>query len=176
MADAMPLVEKVGAVKAETELADHLRREVASLLNRDKLSFPGAQPISFAARHIRELQLQDYWICEKTDGMRYLMYFTRDNRGEEVHYLIDRRNDYYYVPGLHFPVQDDKTFQQFHTHTILDGELVEDTHPDGRTEVKYLVFDCLFVDNKDLMHRSLDKRLAYFKTFILAPYKELYKA
>lgn len=176
MAYPVPLIEKVGALKAEPGLADSLRREVASLLNRNQLSFPGAQPVSFARKHIQELQSQDYFLCEKTDGMRYLMYFTTDEAGEEIHYLIDRRNDYYYIRGLHFPLPEDPSFQRFHTHTILDGELVEDTYPDGRSEVKYLVFDCLFVDKKDLTHRTLDKRLAYFKDLVLKPFRKLYEA
>jgi len=71
---------------------------------------------------------------------------------------IDRRNDYYYVPSLHFPAPNDPTFQKFHIDTLIDGELVLDEEPDGNV-LRYLVFDCLVLDGKPLMHRSLDKRL-----------------
>ena len=73
---------------------------------------------------------------------------------------IDRRNDYYFVPALHFPVPKDPTFQRFHLDTLIDGELVLDEESNGKMVLKYLVFDCLVLDGKPLMHRTLDKRLA----------------
>lgn len=100
-----------------------------------------------------------YYLCEKSDGIRCLMYFSRDG-DKEIHYLIDRKNEYYYVPELHFPMQNDATFQAFHTDTIIDGELVLDTVPPGKKVLKYLVFDCLIIDGKSVMERTLDKRLA----------------
>lgn len=88
------------------------------------------------------------------------MYFTRDGE-KEAHYLIDRKNEYYYVPSLHFPLPSDPTFQQFHDRTIIDGELVLDKVPGtARRVLKYLVFDCLVIDGKSVMERTLDKRLA----------------
>ena len=38
-------------------------------------------------------------LCEKTDGLRCLLLCDED-QGKEVHYLIDRKNNYYYVPGM----------------------------------------------------------------------------
>lgn len=91
-----------------------------------------------------------------------------------MHYLIDRKNDYYYVEGLHFPLDNDKTFQDFHRGTLIDGELVNDII-EQRTQLKYLVFDCLLLDHKSLMHRTLDKRLAYFRDKVYNPWTALYK-
>jgi mRNA guanylyltransferase len=53
---------------------------------------------------------------------------------------------------------------------------VEDRYPDGRTVIKFFVFDCLVLDNTILMERPLDKRLGYFQQNVLAPYKKLLKA
>ena len=47
-------------IRAEEPLLTSLRREVAALLKRKTLSFPGAQPVSFARRHIEELKKQEY--------------------------------------------------------------------------------------------------------------------
>ncbi|KAB8204620.1 mRNA capping enzyme, catalytic domain-containing protein [Aspergillus parasiticus] len=163
---------------AEPELADQFRREVATLLGRNNLNFPGAQPVSFSNKHLLELQRQDYYVCEKTDGIRCLMYFARgdpDSEAPEIHYLIDRKNDYRYVPGLHFPLPNDESFQSYHVDTLVDGELVNDTYEDGTQQLKYLVFDCLVLDGQSLMHRTLDKRLAYFKEKVLKPYNALYQ-
>lgn len=67
-------------------------------------------------------------------------------------------------------MQGDTTFQSFHVDTIIDGELVLDREPNAPPKqdqgippgyvLKYLVFDCLVLDKKPLMHRTLDKRLA----------------
>ena len=177
MGSSVPDLDEVG-IKAEPVLAEEFRREVARLLGRTSLSFPGAQPVSFAARHILELQKQDYYVCEKTDGVRCLMYFAygdTESGNPEIHYLIDRKNDYRYVPDLHFPLPGDDTFQSFHNDTLLDGELVKDTYNNGEQQLKYLVFDCLVVDGQRLMHRTLDKRLGYFQEKILKPYNAMYR-
>ncbi|EGC41734.1 mRNA capping enzyme alpha subunit [Histoplasma capsulatum var. duboisii H88] len=80
----VPDLDKIG-IKAEPQLADQFRREVAHLLGRTSLGFPGAQPL------------------------------------------------------------------------------------------KFYVFDCLVLDGTSLMHRTLDKRLAYFKEKVLKPYNAMYK-
>lgn len=160
--------------RAEGELLHNFRHEVAQLLNRHSLGFPGAQPVSFASKHILELQKQDYYVCEKSDGIRCLMYLTDDGYGHEVTYLIDRKNDYYHVPDLHFPLSTEQE-QEYHTGTLVDGELVNDRQRDGTVQLNYLVFDCLVLDGSSLMHRTLDKRLAYFRDKVYNPYKALYK-
>ncbi len=103
------------------------------------------------------------------------MYCTKDNEGKELHYLIDRKNDYWYVSNLHFPIPGDDTHTAFHTDTIIDGELVIDTAPNHQIQAKYLVFDCLVLDGNSLMNRTLDKRIAYFGERVFKPYQELYK-
>jgi len=56
--------------------------------------------------------------------MRYLLYLTVGDQQEEVQYLIDRKNDFWFVPpnALHFPIP--RNVQGFHTKTLIDGELV----------------------------------------------------
>lgn len=121
-------------------------------------------------------KLSSYYVCEKSDGMRYLLYLTIDEKGEESQYLIDRRNDYWWVPkgGLHLPVPNN--IEGFHENTIVDGELVIDKLKDGSTQPKFLVFDCMVIDGNSLMNRTLDKRLAYFKERVFDPYSQLLKA
>lgn len=164
-------VPQIPGLKVQGEGVHSLRQEVAQLLNRHTLGFPGAQPVSFTSRHLLELQKQDYYVCEKSDGIRCLMYLTNE-REHEVIYLIDRKNDYYQVTDLHFPVSMERV-QDFHSGTLVDGELVNDKQADGSFKLNYLVFDCLMLDNSDLRHRTLDKRLAYFKDKVYGPYEAL---
>ncbi|KAI0393965.1 mRNA capping enzyme [Xylariaceae sp. FL0594] len=165
-------------IKATGELLMSMRKEVASLLGRQSTGFPGAQPVSFSRKHLDELRREDYYVCEKSDGLRYLLYMTADEHGEEVHYFIDRRNDFWYLNvnnvSLHFPLPGDE--KAFHTGTILDGELVMDVLPDGRQEPRYLVFDCLALDSVVLMNRELGKRLGYFQEQVFKPYRQLLEA
>ncbi|KAI1810753.1 mRNA capping enzyme [Poronia punctata] len=161
-------------VKATGELLMIMRKEVASLLGRSSTGFPGAQPVSFTRKHLDELRREDYYVCEKSDGLRYLLYMTADENGDEVHYLIDRKNDFWFVNmnnSLHFPLPGDE--KAFHTGTILDGELVMDVHSDGRREPRYVVFDCLVLDSQVLMSRELGKRLGYFQEQVFKPYRHL---
>lgn len=100
---------------------------------------------------------------------------TRDESGGEAHYLIDRKNDYWFITNrnLHFPLDNDQT--AFHVDTVLDGELVWDSKPNGGQEPRFLIFDCLVMDGQVLMDRTLDKRLAYIKERFYTPYKRLFQ-
>ncbi|KAF4965801.1 hypothetical protein FSARC_6434 [Fusarium sarcochroum] len=161
-------------VKAQGQLLFDMRREVAQLLGRSQTGFPGAQPVSFARHHLDELTHKDYFVCEKSDGIRYLLYSTSDEAGSEAHYLIDRKNDYWFIPNpsLHFPL-DPKDPAPFHTNTLLDGELILEAGAGGKQVAIFLVFDCLVMDGDLLLERTLDKRLAYFESRLLRPYKKL---
>ncbi|KAM7201036.1 mRNA capping enzyme alpha subunit-like protein [Naviculisporaceae sp. PSN 640] len=163
-------------IKAEPQLARALRQEVANLLGRSSIGFPGAQPVSFSRQHLDELMREDYFVCEKSDGIRYLLYLTQDEHGNESHYLIDRKNDYWWLHqrNLHFPLPGNPS--GFHINTVIDGELVMERRPDGRTEPKFLVFDLLVLDGKtDILSRAFFKRLGYFQETVMKPYKKLFQ-
>lgn len=156
-------------------IQNQLRNMVAKLLERQNNTFPGAQPVSFCRAHIHELKKEDYYVCEKSDGQRYLLFNTTDPNGDEATFLIDRRNDYWLVRGLHFPLTPDKDPIPWHKDTLIDGELVIDKNPDGSKTAKFLMFDCLVMDGKILINRTLDKRLAYLSQNFYNPYKVLLK-
>lgn len=160
------------------EDADFQRGNIADLLHRPNLHFPGAQPVSFARRHLDELRHTDYFMCEKTDGVRCLLFLTQIFiEGEEVEaqFLIDRKNDYYYIPrdALHLPRPDDVA--SFHRGTLLDGELVRQKFKNGQERLAYLIFDCLAIDGDDVTNRPFDKRLARIDALIAKPFKAFAK-
>jgi mRNA guanylyltransferase len=154
------------------EVAENLRHQVANILQRDTTRFPGAQPVSFAREHILELQHAEYFMCEKTDGIRCLLYLNWREGPEPWTLLIDRKNNYYEVtPPLTLPHHSSPYDpDRFLYGTILDGELVNDAYPEGRRLIFY-VFDCLAIDGANMTTRTLDKRLGYLQKQLFEPWK-----
>lgn len=58
MAGPVASIEAPGT-KIDGSLLHNMRSEVAQLLGRNNLGFPGAQPVSFARRHLEELTKQE---------------------------------------------------------------------------------------------------------------------
>ncbi len=154
-----------------------LRDAVKELLQRDNPRFPGAQPVSFAREHVAELQRQEYFMCEKTDGLRVLLllhWFEAPNGDfAPATFLIDRKNNYYNVtppftiPHYQYPNDTDK----FLFGTLLDGELVHDQYPgEAAPRLNFYVFDALAVDSESITSKTLDKRLGRLQEFVLKPY------
>lgn len=159
------------------EVGNYLKMKVSQILHTRFNQFPGSQPVSFARNNIQDLENTDYLACEKSDGLRVLMLvLINQDTGEEGTFLINRENDYYMVPGFHFP-RSPRNFDSSHNGTILDGELVYSTNPQtGIREVRYLIFDCLAMDMVSVMHKNLYKRLYHAQHEFHRPYIELRRA
>ncbi|VEU22314.1 DEKNAAC103493 [Brettanomyces naardenensis] len=160
------------------EVANYLKTKVSQMLHTRFNQFPGSQPVSFTRDHLHHnLMETDYLVCEKSDGLRVLMLvLTNQDTGEEGTFLINRENEYFMVPGFHFP-RTNKNFDTSHNGTILDGELVYSTNPNtGVREVRYLIFDCLAMDMASVMHKNLWKRLYHAQHEFHKPYMELRRA
>ncbi|KAF7724664.1 Dcp1p-Dcp2p decapping enzyme complex alpha subunit [Apophysomyces ossiformis] len=150
-----------------------LREKVAELLQMKKYRFPGAQPVSFGTAQLDELEEEDYFVAEKSDGVRCLALLSVDKNQEPEVYLFDRKSNFHLVRNMRFPIPNDPTFRKCHTDTIIDGELVLDKEPDGRTQLRFLLFDCLVIAKKLLVARDLMKRLGYLRNDIIAPHKNM---
>ena len=92
--------------------------------------FPGAQVTSLDCQGLCEkLMRTSYYVCEKTDGERYLLVLLPNKRlGGSV--LVSRRNEMRVVPNLEMPTEvrtreGGATPFRVHELTVLDGELVE---------------------------------------------------
>ncbi|EKM55158.1 uncharacterized protein PHACADRAFT_120236 [Phanerochaete carnosa HHB-10118-sp] len=159
--------------------SDHelwLRQEVARLCQlENERTFPGSQPVSFGTKDLVKLENQDYWVCEKSDGIRVLLFVQTDLRTKDQGvYLIDRHNTYREVQGLYFPHHENPKMPL--RSTIVDGELVVDTDPRSKQEtVRFLAFDCLVVDDQNVMSRPLDKRYGRLQEWFYKPYSKMLK-
>jgi mRNA guanylyltransferase len=97
------------------------------------------------------------------------------NFAKEIHYLIDRKNEYYFLDNLHLPHHADPDGVRYHKDTLLDGELVSDREDDGSYRLRYLVFDCLVLDGENLINKPFDKRIGRYHSFVDGPFKKLFK-
>ncbi|CAG8523546.1 6470_t:CDS:10 [Ambispora gerdemannii] len=133
--------------------------------------FAGAQPVSFAASHFHLLETEDYFVCEKSDGIRYLMFATNTPKGPAT-FFVDRKNKVQYIADLKLPLRD--TPNKYHHETMMDGELVVDLDRDKKS-VRFLVFDLMVINGAVVTQRSLSTRLGMFRQDVIDPLRTALK-
>ncbi|KAI0780667.1 mRNA capping enzyme, catalytic domain-containing protein [Trametes elegans] len=150
-----------------------LKRHVAYLCGLENERFPGSQPVSFAAKDLEKLEAHDFWVAEKSDGIRVLLFVHTDpNTMNQAVYLIDRHNTYREVTGIYFPHHEDPRNPL--RSSIIDGELVIDIDPHTKQErLRFLAFDCLVVADQNVMNRPLDKRYGRLQEWMYKPYQRM---
>ena len=136
-----PVPDIPGELLTDRNIAGHLSTKVAELCGLRNSKFPGAQPVSFTVQSLEMLETMDFWVCEKSDGVRVLVFIVMNGmtNNQEVwlvssgnmcgHGLmqIDRKQRYFFIENLHFPHWEKEDHPL--TDTILDGELVIDVDP-----------------------------------------------
>ncbi len=121
--------------------------------------------------NLQQLFNHDYFVCEKSDGLRCLLY-TVGVEGNENVFLITRNDEYFRIPYMHFPTQENAV--DFHSEgTLIDGELIYGYQSDGSMELQYLIFDCLAINGRSIISRPLDRRLGYAMESLFRPHEKL---
>ncbi|GBG30716.1 mRNA-capping enzyme subunit alpha [Hondaea fermentalgiana] len=171
---------------------DQLKHELKSVCQRLSGSphmhrFPGSQPISLLREHMGELSDKPWLVCEKSDGVRYLLLIHRINfvvhdrpscwdnvlkGGVGSCYLVNRKFEFIAIPTLD-NFLGERLLRSL-DGTLLDGELVYDEvplpHMDGedeeataprplRLQSTFLIFDALSVRNTFIGDLDLFDRL-----------------
>ena len=133
--------------------------------------FIGSQPISFSNKHINEnLLTQDYYVCEKTDGIRLLMFvIINPQTGKQSIFFIDRENNFYLNENLNMilPLNE----KELHNGTLIDGELVNQKI-NNKIETRFLMFDCLSINGRPFINKPTSSRLAHLGHDFLKPLNE----
>ncbi|KAL5511613.1 CEG1 [Sanghuangporus vaninii] len=167
-----PRIPDIPGDLLDPAFSDNLRRIVAQLCQTSHTRFPGSQPVSFAKRDLERLENEDYWVCEKSDGVRVLFLLLTSPDGAQDIYLIDRHNNYRVISGFFFPHHADP--KKPLGSTIIDGELVIDTDArTGQDTLRLLAFDCLVVDYQNVMSRTLDKRYGRLQEWFFKPFRKM---
>ncbi|KAH9997316.1 mRNA capping enzyme, catalytic domain-containing protein [Russula vinacea] len=114
-----------------------------------------------------------YWVCEKSDGVRVLLFIlTILETNEQSVYIIDRHNIYREIFGLYFPHHEHP--ERPLRSTVLDAELVIDVDPRTKRETpRLLCFDCLVADSLNVMSKTLDKRYGRLKEVFFKPFAKM---
>ena len=108
--------------------------------------FPGCQPVSIENSHIKNLSNDKYFVCEKTDGVRY-MFACLVHKNKPYSVLFDR--------NLNMFLLKTQVQHKLYEGTLLDGELVQ--HNDN--SYHYYIFDVLLHNGKNVMNETLLERL-----------------
>jgi len=103
--------------------------------------FPGCQPISIEREHFGILEKNNYVVCEKTDGTRYMMIALQFGT-QRVCVFINRALEMFVAP-LNFRMAVFKG-------TILEGELYNN---------EFMIYDCLMTCGEVVGNQSFLERL-----------------
>lgn len=109
--------------------------------SKDMNTFPGSHPVSIERKHLPLLK-NNYVVCEKTDGTRYMLVCFVSN-GKKVALFVNRNMDMYQI-SVCVP-----------RNTVLDGELVKTYGGD----LVYMVFDGNMVNGEDIQKLNYIERL-----------------
>jgi hypothetical protein len=109
--------------------------------------FPCPQPVSIERKNFEKLKMYDYLVGVKNDGIRYIMFFTRDKRNRKLCILCDRSLNYYMV--------DIKGDDTLYNDTLFDGELV---YSNGI--YSFIVYDSVSLCGNKINKNNFESRLA----------------
>ena len=129
-----------------------LARVLARVASVKEGRFPGPSPCSLERADFPKLRSQPYWACEKTDGVRVMLFCTTlgDMR---VCCLVDRAMAFYLLPLLAVPTA---MFQD----SLVDCELVMNT---SDRVLELLAFDAFVLSGIPVFSLPFSRRIACLK-------------
>eukprot|EP01104_Vermistella_antarctica_P018558 TRINITY_DN691_c0_g1_i1.p1 TRINITY_DN691_c0_g1~~TRINITY_DN691_c0_g1_i1.p1 ORF type:complete len:603 (+),score=145.61 TRINITY_DN691_c0_g1_i1:150-1958(+) len=153
-ADLEPLRQACWSVFPEEAL-------LGSKGSKGRTFFPGALPVALSRRHFPRIQSNDYFVSEKTDGVRFILFLAQNvpNCSAGGAFLVDRNFDFYRVEEF------DELVTQFGEAgaTVLDGEMLIHASTQRLT---FLVFDMYCFQGRSTCSEKLSERLKGVRDFI----------
>ncbi|SAM00184.1 hypothetical protein [Absidia glauca] len=147
--DPLVLLDSIGK-RVDPVYSQKLQLRVKELLHSTHSGFPGSQPVPFEAKHLSILEREDYFVCEKSDG-------------------LDRNQIWFYVPNVLFPVRGRDN--EYLKDTLMDGEIVVDHDENGNKTYRFLIFDLMASNGQSIIQRSFNTRLGLLRQDVIQSYK-----
>ena len=119
-------------------------------------NFPGALPVSLETRDFDKLKKYEYAICEKTNGMRYFMFFTK-HKDEKICLMVNRGFNFYKID---IPQDIEGEYWE---NTLFDGELVQEND----SSWTFYIHDCVCWCGVNVSRSSLFERMSNSLTFVV---------
>ena len=124
------------------------------------LEFVGSKPVNLLHKNLAAVRKRDYFVTEKSDGTRYLLYVVDDHDGKPLAVLLDQSKVIRKMRGGR------ELGRALGAGTVLDGELVFNR---SFRETVFLIFDVLLIDGRsevqnrfsvrsDKIHREIMRR------------------
>jgi len=110
----------------------------SSLIEIDKDIFPSIRAENLHRKNFKDVLKDDYLVCEKTDGIRFLLYITNKRI-----FLIDRSKKMFELNS-----DSNNFFDLFESDTRIDGELVL-KYTENSSELIFLIFDIICINGID---------------------------
>jgi len=123
--------------------------------------FPGPLPKSLGRLQLSEVSTHDYWVCEKSDGERYLLFVST-----HAAYFIDRKWNFYTISSG--PTSLLSTCFATNGDTLLDGEWIQTR--ELKTPV-FMLFDGVCIDGAIFANEPTSKRLRVLTEKVIAPFR-----
>lgn len=121
--------------------------------------FPGSQPKSFSSMSLTHIRTEDYWVCEKTDGLRVVVFIgnSSESQGKRGVWLMDRKQELYSLEPMECASCVPSTDRL--QGTVIDGELLWSVNSDtGKLEPVLHAFDCLAFEGASLAEAPFAER------------------
>ena len=130
---------------------DAITRQLFAILGVNYFSQrnPAPQPVSLARVHLERFLTEDYLVCDKSDGVRLLLFLTTID-GKAYAVLVDRKLSFFEVRVA--------AARSYFQGSVFDGELVSVQDCD-----LFLVFDCYSYKGGFQGHRQLLDRLSLLR-------------
>lgn len=149
------------------EVEKEMKKRISKIIGLKHNVFPGSQPVSFTEKSLTKLKNQDYYVCEKSDGVRQLLYITIQNNKQKI-FTINREYKFKEHRGEGLRTRKG----ELHENILLDCEFVTDIL-DEEKQVVCIVFDILFFKGVSVCHLSFGERIKIFLNEFINPYKEI---
>jgi mRNA guanylyltransferase len=121
--------------------------------------FPGAMPVNMCLHHISSVQQDTYFVCEKTDGVRYLLVTLQKDA-----VFLDRTMQCNQVLG-------GGELANAVPETVLDGELVRVQSESSEVpRAVFVIFDILMLEGKSLMSHAFSQRFQLVSNVVMPRY------